>query len=107
MAAQATHRTPSIPRWKSRAKKTKRPARQRAGQKRKFLDTYCENLTDKAHQGKLDRIVGRDKEIYRAVQILCRRQKNNPCLIGEAGVGKRPLPRALHCALPRAMCPAG
>ncbi len=56
--------------------------------KRKFLDTYCENLTEKAQQGKLDRIIGRDREIYRTVQILSRRQKNNPCLIGEAGVGK-------------------
>ncbi len=56
--------------------------------KRKFLDTYCDNLTGKARAGKLDNIIGRDKEIYRTIQILCRRQKNNPCLIGEAGVGK-------------------
>lgn len=58
------------------------------GRKRKFLDNYCDNLTRKARNGKLDRIVGRDQEIYRTVQILSRRQKNNPCLIGEAGVGK-------------------
>ena len=57
-------------------------------EKRKYLDTYCENLTEKAKEGKLDRIIGRDKEIYRTLQILSRRQKNNPCLIGEAGVGK-------------------
>ncbi|MEG1304388.1 MAG: ATP-dependent Clp protease ATP-binding subunit, partial [Oscillospiraceae bacterium] len=56
--------------------------------KRKFLDTYCDNLTKKAKEGTLDRIIGRDKEIYRTLQILSRRQKNNPCLIGEAGVGK-------------------
>lgn len=56
--------------------------------RRKFLDTYCENLTKKARDGKTDRIIGRDREIYRTIQILCRRQKNNPCLIGEAGVGK-------------------
>lgn len=56
--------------------------------KRKFLDNYCDNLTAKAKAGKLDRVIGRDKEIYRTIQILCRRQKNNPCLIGEAGVGK-------------------
>ncbi len=56
--------------------------------KRKFLDNYCDNLTLKAREGKLDRIIGRDKEIYRTLQILSRRQKNNPCLIGEAGVGK-------------------
>ena len=54
----------------------------------KYLNTYCDNLTLKARNGKLDRIVGREKEISRTVQILCRRQKNNPCLIGEAGVGK-------------------
>lgn len=56
--------------------------------KRKFLDQYCENLTAKAAEGKIDRVVGRDNEIYRTIQILSRRQKNNPCLIGEAGVGK-------------------
>ena len=64
----------------------------RAGNKkpprRKFLDTYCENLTEKARAGKIDDIIGRDREIYRTIQILSRRQKNNPCLIGEAGVGK-------------------
>ena len=56
--------------------------------KRKFLDNYCDNLTAKAKAGKLDNVIGRDREIYRTIQILCRRQKNNPCLIGEAGVGK-------------------
>ncbi len=56
--------------------------------KRKFLDQYCENLTRKAEQGQLDRIIGRDREIYRVIQILSRRTKNNPCLIGEPGVGK-------------------
>ena len=56
--------------------------------RRKYLDTYCENLVAKARAGKLDNIVGRDREIYRTIQILSRRQKNNPCLIGEAGVGK-------------------
>ena len=55
---------------------------------RKFLDNYCDNLSKKAAEGRLDRIIGRDKEIYRTLQILSRRQKNNPCLIGEAGVGK-------------------
>ena len=57
-------------------------------QDRKFLNNYCENLTQKAKEGRIDHIVGRDREIYRAIQILCRRQKNNPCLIGEPGVGK-------------------
>ena len=55
---------------------------------RKYLDGYCENLTQKAREGRLDNIIGRDREVYRTIQILCRRQKNNPCLIGEAGVGK-------------------
>ena len=63
--------------------------------KRKFLDTYCENLTQKAREGKVDRIIGRDREIYRTIQILCRRQKNNPCLIGEAGVGKTAIAEGL------------
>lgn len=54
----------------------------------KFLDNYCTNLSKKAEDGELDNIVGRDKEISRVIQILSRRQKNNPCLIGEPGVGK-------------------
>ena len=65
------------------------------GQSRKFLDTYCENLNRKAIEGRLDRIVGREKEIYRTLQILSRRQKNNPCLIGEAGVGKTAIAEGL------------
>lgn len=56
--------------------------------KLKFLTTYCTNLTEKARDGKLDNIIGRDKEIERVIQILSRRTKNNPCLIGEPGVGK-------------------
>ncbi len=62
--------------------------RSRRPAKRKFLDGYCENLTAKAREGRLDKIIGRDKEIERLVQILNRRTKNNPCLIGEPGVGK-------------------
>ncbi len=63
--------------------------------KYKFLDTYCRNLTRRAADGKLDRIIGRDKELERIIQILCRRQKNNPCLIGEPGVGKTAIAEAL------------
>ena len=63
--------------------------------KRKFLDTYCQNLTNKARDGQLDRIVGRDVETERVVQILNRRQKNNPCLIGEPGVGKTAIAEGL------------
>ncbi len=66
------------------------------GQKRhKFLDTYCQNLTRKARDGQLDRIVGREVETERVVQILNRRQKNNPCLIGEPGVGKTAIAEGL------------
>ena len=61
----------------------------------KFLTGYCTNLTQRAREGKLDRIVGRDRELERVVQILCRRQKNNPCLIGEPGVGKTAIAEAL------------
>ena len=61
----------------------------------KFLTTYCKNLTESARQGKLDRIVGRDKETERVIQTLCRRQKNNPCLIGEPGVGKTAIAEGL------------
>ena len=63
--------------------------------KYKFLDTYCRNLTNKAKAGELDAIVGRQKELSRVIQILCRRQKNNPCLIGEPGVGKTAIAEAL------------
>ncbi len=63
--------------------------------KKKFLDTYCLNLTQKAREGKTDRVVGRDVETERVVQILNRRQKNNPCLIGEPGVGKTAIAEGL------------
>ncbi|MCI8620040.1 MAG: ATP-dependent Clp protease ATP-binding subunit [Oscillospiraceae bacterium] len=63
--------------------------------KHKFLDTYCLNLTDRARNGKLDQMIGRDVEIERVVQILNRRQKNNPCLIGEPGVGKTAIAEGL------------
>ncbi len=63
--------------------------------KLKFLTTYCRNLTQFAREGKLDNIIGRDRELSRVIQILCRRQKNNPCLIGEPGVGKTAIAEAL------------
>ena len=63
--------------------------------KLKFLTTYCRNLTQYARDGRLDNIIGRDKELARVIQILCRRQKNNPCLIGEPGVGKTAIAEAL------------
>ncbi len=61
---------------------------EKTDKKRRCLETYCTNLTRKAQDGEIDRIVGREKEIYRVLQILSRRTKNNPCLIGEPGVGK-------------------
>ena len=64
------------------------PAQEKKRRKMKYLDSYCENLNDKVRQGKVDRIIRRDSEIYRVMQILNRRTKNNPCLIGEPGVGK-------------------
>ena len=63
--------------------------------KRKFLDNYCINLSRRAREGKLDAVIGREQEIERVVQILNRRQKNNPCLIGEPGVGKTAIAEGL------------
>ena len=63
--------------------------------KRKFLDNYCINLSHRAREGKLDAVIGREEEIERVVQILNRRQKNNPCLIGEPGVGKTAIAEGL------------
>ena len=74
--------------------------------KRKHLDTYCYNLTQKAKDGKLDAIIGRDKEIGRVVQILSRRTKNNPCLIGEPGVGKTAIAEGLALRIASGNVPA-
>ncbi len=75
--------------------KTKDKKKAKEEKKLKFLTTYCRNLTKSAREGKLDNIIGRDKELARVIQILCRRQKNNPCLIGEPGVGKTAIAEAL------------
>ncbi len=61
----------------------------------KFISQYCVNLNERALEGKIDRVIGRDDELARVIQILCRRQKNNPCLIGEPGVGKTAIAEAL------------
>ena len=71
----------------SEEKKAKKK-QEKTDKKRKCLETFCTNLTRRAKEGKIDRIIGRENEIYRVLQILSRRTKNNPCLIGEPGVGK-------------------
>ncbi len=73
---------------------------------RKFLNTYCSNLTDRARKGMIDNIIGRESEISRAIQILCRRTKNNPCLIGEPGVGKTAIAEGLAIRIAKGQVPA-
>ena len=80
--------------------------RKKDDKKRKFLMQYCSDLTEKAKAGKLDNIIGRDKELERVVQILCRRSKNNPCLIGEPGVGKTAIAEALALRIASGNVPA-
>ena len=72
----------------SKTKKPRIPTTKKKEKKLKFLDGYCTNLSKKAENGEIDAVIGRDREIYRVIQILSRRTKNNPCLIGEPGVGK-------------------
>ncbi len=79
----------------SGARNEKKKSREKEEKKLKFLPTYSRNLTQFAREGKLDQIVGRERELSRLIQILCRRQKNNPCLIGEPGVGKTAIAEAL------------
>ena len=74
--------------------------------KRKFLNSYCTDLTARAREGKIDRIIGRETEIYRITQILCRRTKNNPCLIGEPGVGKTAIAEGLALKIASGDVPA-
>ena len=88
------------------ARGDKKKEKEKGPGKLKFLDKYCENLTARAAAGKLDEIVGRDQEIYRTIQILARRQKNNPCLIGEAGVGKTAIAEGIAQRIARGQVPA-
>ena len=87
-------------------KKSKRGKKNSQDDARKFLNTYCTNLTDRAKSGKLDSIIGRESEISRAIQILCRRTKNNPCLIGEPGVGKTAIAEGLAIRIAKGQVPA-
>ena len=74
--------------------------------KKKYMDMYCTNLTQRAREGKIDAIVGRDEELYRTIQILSRRSKNNPCLIGEPGVGKTAIVEGLAMKIASGEAPA-
>ena len=89
----------NLPAKKEEAKESNEGKEDKQGRKKshkhKFLDSYCMNLTGRARQGKLDRVIGRDVETERVIQILNRRQKNNPCLIGEPGVGKSAIAEGL------------
>ena len=87
-------------------KKNKRRPKNSQDESRKFLNTYCNNLTERAKKGKIDNIIGREQEITRAIQILCRRTKNNPCLIGEPGVGKTAIAEGLAIRIARGEVPA-
>ena len=84
---------------KSKDKKKKK------NKKTKYLDTFGENLTEKAREGKIDKVIGRDKELQRMIQILNRRSKNNPALIGEPGVGKTAIVNALAIAIAKGEVP--
>ena len=75
--------------------KEKNTSKKKASKGRKHLEMFTLNLTEKAKRGELDAVIGRDRELERTIQILCRRQKNNPCLIGEPGVGKTAIAEAL------------
>ncbi len=88
------------------SKKGRKKKNGNKNKKRKYLGLYCTDLTEKARNNQLDNIIGRDKEIGRAEQILCRRTKNNPCLIGEPGVGKTAIAEGLAIKIASGDVPA-
>ncbi|MBQ9761233.1 MAG: ATP-dependent Clp protease ATP-binding subunit, partial [Clostridia bacterium] len=95
MMAQGNVELPTDPKPADGEGKKKEKKKGKEEKKLKFLTTYCRNLTKFAREGKLDQLVGRERELARVIQILCRRQKNNPCLIGEPGVGKTAIAEGL------------
>ena len=88
------------------AEKDKKKQEKKKKGKRKYMDMYCTNLTQRAREGKIDAIVGRDEELYRTIHILSRRSKNNPCLIGEPGVGKTAIVEGLAMKIASGEAPA-
>ena len=99
--------TPAVPEnGEGKASGGQTRTKKKKDKKRKYLDMYCTDLTRRARNGEIDRIIGRDKEIYRVEQILCRRTKNNPCLIGEPGVGKTAIAEGLALKMASGNVPA-
>jgi ATP-dependent Clp protease ATP-binding subunit ClpA len=90
----------------NKTKKNRKRPKNSQEESRKFLNTYCNNLTLKAKKGEIDNIIGREQELTRTIQILCRRTKNNPCLIGEPGVGKTAIAEGLAIKIARGEVPA-
>ncbi len=86
---------PPAPQPRPSRKGRRRAEGKEKSKRHKFLDSYCMDLTGRARDGKLDKVIGRDVETERVIQILNRRQKNNPCLIGEPGVGKTAIAEGL------------
>ena len=106
-SAEKEERTSSDNSAETDGKKKKRGGKKPEDEKkRKYLSQFCTDLTAKAQSGNVDRIIGRENEIYRAIQILCRRTKNNPCFIGEPGVGKTAIAEGLALKISAGDVPA-